>query len=315
MLLTVIIPVYNSENFIAECIQSIVKQTFLNWELIIINDGSTDSSLEICQQYASEDYRIRVYSQKNKGQASARNSGLDKARGNYIAFLDSDDTVSLDLFNENMKIIESDSSIDILQFPVFRGYGSDNANLKIQKPVYITSRELLFQKWIADTLVSWIVCDKIFKRELFDTVRFKEVMVYEDNYMIAEVLPGIKSLFISDKGVYYYHARQNSTTTSPHSMQKELDTQKVSLVILDKLTLFSKNNNLKIIILNRIFNVYQSLYYNYKYTGELDTNFIKELKCSSSFKILKSSLTLSQKIKLCLIRTIGAKQFLKLYNL
>lgn len=313
--ISIIIPVYNSENYIAECIQSIVKQTFLNWELIIVDDGSTDTSLKICRQYASEDKRIVVYSQENRGQASARNSGVDKARGNYIAFVDSDDTVSLDIFDENLKIMESDSSIDILQFPVYRAYGSNRANLRKQKIEYIRSRDSLFQKWIENNTISWIVCDKIFKRELFSTLRFREGMVYEDNYLIAEILSNIKCLFVSEKGIYYYHARENSTTTSPHSLQKELDTQKVSLAILAKLILFSKNSNLKIIILNRIFNVYQSLYRNYKYTGKLDPNFTTEFNSITLLSILKSRIALNQRIKLCLIKVIGAKNYLKFYNL
>lgn len=314
-MITVIIPVYNTVDYLSLCIESVINQSYKNFEILLIDDGSTDSSAKICRSYCQKDSRIVFLQKKNGGQATARNMGLDYAKGDFISFIDSDDEISEDVFENALKLFGNDNMIDVVQFPVFMNYGLQSQYLSRHQERKIFGIQNIFEEWIEKNSISWIVCDKIFKRELFDNLRFREGMVYEDNYMMAEVLSKIRGLFISDKGVYYYHSRFNSTTTSPHSMQKELDTQKVSLIILDKLNLYNSDKNLKLIILSRIFNVYQSLYYNYKFKGEMDENFIRELECISIVKIFKSSLTLTQKLKLCLTRTIGTKQYIKLHNL
>lgn len=98
MKISVIVPVYNAANYIAMCIQSVQNQTFNSWELILIDDGSQDNSLEICQKYADEDDRISVIHQENAGPGIARNTGIAKALGNYVVFIDSDDYIEKDYF-------------------------------------------------------------------------------------------------------------------------------------------------------------------------------------------------------------------------
>lgn len=313
--LSIIVPVYNAAQYLSECIQSIIQQTYRDWELILINDGSTDSSLSICLSYVTLDDRISVHTQENKGQAAARNKGLEHSRGKYIVFIDADDTVSNNLFDENIKILEADVSIDLLQFPLFRGYGSSTAKLRAQKQKYIVGQQFIFKSWIEENTVSWIVCDKLFKKDLFTNLRFVEGMIYEDNYLMAEILPIINKIFISENGVYYYHFRENSTTTSPLSMKKELDTQNVSLNILKKLVLYQSNVNLQIILLNRIFNVYQSLYHNFNFREKPDANFTDVLKSKSLLSIFNSKLPFEQRIKLILARFIGPQLFLRIGTL
>ena len=96
MLLSIIVPIYNTEKYLEDCLQSILNQTFSDYELILVNDGSTDSSPEICEQYAERDGRIRVIHKENGGVSSARNCGIEIAQGNYIWFVDSDDTIAYD---------------------------------------------------------------------------------------------------------------------------------------------------------------------------------------------------------------------------
>lgn len=116
---SVIVPVYNTEKYLPECIDSIINQSYLNLEIILINDGSTDNSSKICDEYASKDKRIIVIHKANGGQADARNAGLDIANGKYITFIDSDDYYSdLNTLKYCIAELEQDKSICFVEFPV-----------------------------------------------------------------------------------------------------------------------------------------------------------------------------------------------------
>ena len=121
-LISVLVPVYNNEKYIGQCVESIIHQTFTNWELILVDDGSTDSSPSICDKYASDDCRIKVIHEENRGVASARNTGLDYAAGDWIMMVDGDDWISCDTLKKTFdKAVESNS--DIVRFGVFYEYG------------------------------------------------------------------------------------------------------------------------------------------------------------------------------------------------
>lgn len=117
-MLTIIVPIYNTENYLSECIDSILNQSYKDIELILINDGSTDNSSSICDEYSSKDKRIKVIHIENRGVSYARNTGLSIAKGEYITFVDSDDFVSNDIYLENIKILEQNLSIDLIQIPI-----------------------------------------------------------------------------------------------------------------------------------------------------------------------------------------------------
>ena len=104
-LLSVIIPVYNVEPYLEQCLDSVINQTYKNLEIICINDGSTDNSLKILEKYQKKDNRIKLINQKNKGLSEARNAGLDVAKGEYIAFVDSDDYLELNAYEEAMNVV------------------------------------------------------------------------------------------------------------------------------------------------------------------------------------------------------------------
>lgn len=118
-LLSIIVPVYNTATFLNRCIDSILTQKYTNFELILIDDGSKDQSGKICGEYAQKDSRIVVIHKPNGGQSSARNAGLNIAKGDYITFVDSDDYISMDCYQNNMEILSRDKSIDILEYPIY----------------------------------------------------------------------------------------------------------------------------------------------------------------------------------------------------
>lgn len=305
--ISVIVPIYNVENYLSVCLQSICSQTYDNIEILLIDDGSTDSSWEICTQFAAADSRIRTVQKENGGQSSARNLGLDMATGDYIAFIDSDDAISADVFDKAMSQFEQHTHLDAVQFPVFMEYGTSGQTLNVKKEKLITGTANLFSEWIEKGNVSWIVCNKIFRREVFDNLRFQK-MYYEDNFITVEILSKISALYIMDQGIYYYYSRQNSTTTSPHSLQKELDTQKVNFKIYEQVKLLGLSTAITK-MQEKILNVGISLLINYNQKTESFS--VHEVNISS---VMQSTLPTSQKIKLLLYRLGGIALFQRLYT-
>ena len=108
--ISVIVPVYNVEKYLRKCIESILNQTFREFELILVDDGSTDSSGKICDEYALKDSRIKVIHKENGGASSARNAGLDVAKGEYIGFVDSDDWIEMDMYGELYRLIKENNT-------------------------------------------------------------------------------------------------------------------------------------------------------------------------------------------------------------
>ena len=117
-LLSIIVPVYNTEALLNRCIDSVLNQTYSNWELLLVNDGSTDNSLSICQTYAKQDKRIKVFHQSNQGQSVARNHALEQANGELITFLDSDDAVAPTTYEGGIQSLQNNSECNIVVFPI-----------------------------------------------------------------------------------------------------------------------------------------------------------------------------------------------------
>ena len=121
-MISIIVPVYNTEKYLDQCIQSVLVQTYTNWELLLINDGSTDLSGTICDQYATKDRRIRVFHKENGGVSSARNVGLDNARGKWIMFIDADDWVEPSMLKE-LRTVALDNNADYVYCDLLFDYG------------------------------------------------------------------------------------------------------------------------------------------------------------------------------------------------
>ncbi|MGY5846894.1 glycosyltransferase family 2 protein [Salegentibacter sp. HM20] len=293
---SIIIPVYNSSSYLELCIQSVLSQTYKNLEIILINDGSTDDSLSICNSLAKGDARIKVLDQKNKGQGSARNLGLKHANGTYILFVDSDDALAENTLELNYQILEKDPSIECLQFPIFMKYGTEDAYIRknIDKKYQLESNE--FKKFILeDNLISWIVCDKIFKRDSIKSLKFREDIKFEDNFFMMEYVQIVKSFYSSEKGLYYYYFREESTTTSTFSELKERSTLEVLCLILSFLNPI-KDCDTFYKYLIRLINVNKSLTVNfnsnfkefYKFRRQVDIldAFTTKLPIKDKFKLL-----------------------------
>jgi glycosyltransferase involved in cell wall biosynthesis len=293
-LLSIIVPVYNSEKYVDSAIRSVVNQTFTDWELVLINDGSTDSSLAICENYQKSDNRITVYSQLNKGLGAALNYGIGYTTGDYVMFLDSDDTLALDTLEKNAVLLQ-EHDCDFVQFPVYMNYSTSSSYIIAFEPQLYTDYELFFNLWLGDnSVISWIKCNKIIKNSVLKKLSFQENMVYEDNYFIVDLLKVVKSFYISNEGLYHYYLRDGSISNSVLSEKKELDTLKVLDHILENLNSV-KQDKLYLKYLLRVINVEKSLVCNFKIASLIRYKFLKRI---STLTIVISSLTIKDKIKL-----------------
>lgn len=213
-LLSVIIPVYNVEQYIKECFDSIVIQIKdADVEIICIDDGSTDKSGAICDEYASKYNKIKVYHQKNKGVAAARNYGLSIAKGKYIAWIDPDDYVSEDWYEKISNVLIYKKT-DILFFDYVL---LKNGNLK-DKKFYSKSKYMKMEEFldevVKDKNIQSQLWQKIFKRDLYKDLQFPENIMCMEDYAILHklILKSNKIYYLAQK-LYFYRVRKNSLVT------------------------------------------------------------------------------------------------------
>lgn len=208
--ISIILPVHNTSPYLEECLDSIHKQSFKDYELICIDDGSSDNSYEILEKYEKIIPNCKVIHQVNQGVATARNVGLDNVNGDYIIFIDSDDYVKSNyletLYNESRK---SNSDVVICNF--YRYY--DNSNLKLpvvyKKKSGIYSSEGILKSLIPDNLIHSYLWNKLWKKELFDNLKFP-LIKYEDISIMCDLFYKAKKVSIINDTLYYYRIRKTS---------------------------------------------------------------------------------------------------------
>lgn len=210
--ISIIVPVYNVEKYLEKCINSILNQSFEDFEIIIVNDGSTDSSGEIANSLLTRDNRIKVINKENGGLSTARNAGLDVANGNYIGFIDSDDTISPQMYERLYKNIK-DTDKDISMCRMLRVEKDKQYPTKdfIGKEV-LSSDECL--KLLFLNKIDQSVCNKLFKKKLFQDLRFPEGKINEDFSILYRLFNRSMQIGYISKLDYIYYYRSNSITKS-----------------------------------------------------------------------------------------------------
>ncbi len=213
---SIIIPVYNVKPYVAEALDSVINQTYKNLEIIVVDDGSDDGSEKICDEYAEKDDRIKLIHQQNRGLSAARNTGLDNITGEYVCFLDSDDTFFSDTVEKSLNAI-IDNDVDCVVFKVIRCKTHKNGNLKkllssdvypkISQGVYSRKEAL---KAVADRRMNFSVWNKLYKSNIFDTICFPEGYVYEDVYTVFQIFDKMNKIFVLDDVLVMYRKRQES---------------------------------------------------------------------------------------------------------
>ncbi len=224
--ISIIVPVYKVESYIKECIESILGQSFTDFELILIDDGSTDSSSEICDNYAQKDKRIVVIHKENGGASTARNAGLEISKGEYISFIDSDDFVSKDFLLELFKAIEG--------YDMSMCYYFDYANgsiTKIGKGEYKVDSNQFWYLSLGGANGN-VVWNKLWKKSLFNAIRFKEGTIIEDEFIRHYLICSCKKIHIIDQALYYYRKNPSSVM----SVQKQFERRLIFLdVLIDRI--------------------------------------------------------------------------------
>lgn len=212
--LSIIVPVYNVCQYLDECIHSIITQTFNSWELILIDDGSTDDSGAICDRYSAIDGRIKTIHKPNGGLSSARNAGLDIMNGDYVTFIDSDDVlICPDTLDNVMSEFNSAKHVDVVQYDVVFKYRSQFEHKRNYPFKTYNGHEAIMRGYLEQNIhVS--SCDKIFKSDVFENVRFPLNQISEDVAIIPDIVANCNALKTTPICGYGYRYREGSISNS-----------------------------------------------------------------------------------------------------
>ena len=235
---SIIVPVYDVEEYLVECIESILAQTWKHFEIILVDDGSTDSSGKMCDEYAEKYNCIFVIHKKNGGLSSARNAGIDVARGNYLAFIDSDDVVHPDYLRELVKIVEKENA-DLVACDFCVGTScqwGETSEVKYD----IRRDEDVLERMNDNDVVVTVAWNKLYHAKFFKeySLRYPEGKIHEDMFLTPQILHYTNKMVITNQKLYFYRQRKNSIMNSSFSI-KQLD----SLEAIEfRIALFTKWN-------------------------------------------------------------------------
>lgn len=261
-MISVIIPVFKVEKYLSRCIESILNQTYTSIEVILVDDGSPDECGEICDMYAKKDKRVKVIHKENGGQGSARNAGLNVATGDYISFIDSDDWIDKDMYEE-LLLVAKKTDADIVEagYRVFRPWKVENKMLnginstEIREYTNIEAlKELFFGPQMLDG-ISVMVWDKLYKSSLFnDNLRFSEGYIAEDLEFTPRALYKANKVVKYEKDFYTYNIHLGKDSSS--GLQKSLWKLKSGIVMRKSLMKFFQEHNVE-----KVSNYTMSMYY------------------------------------------------------
>lgn len=216
--ISIIVPVYNVEKYLRQCIESILTQTYTNLEIIIVNDGSTDESGKICSEYASMDSRIKYISQENHGISMARNTAIDVSTGEYIGFIDGDDWIAADMYDVlyenavNYSADISECSIKSVDEGT-RKTGVQDTNISV---TVLEGIDKIKDNMIRST---HSMCNKLFHKQLFEGIRLPKGKIYEDLFTTYKLIDKANRIVVLSKEGYYYVSHPDSITRSSFNIR------------------------------------------------------------------------------------------------
>ena len=223
VLISVIIPVYNTEAYLDQCVCSVIQQTHKKLQIILVDDGSTDSSGNACDRWAREDSRIKVIHKENGGLSSARNRGIDEADAMFIGFVDSDDYISSDMYERLLKnLIEKDA--DISCCAAVDVYKNKTLNVNVDKAPYILDGREFYISCISRKEGNCVgVWNKLYKKSVFFLTRFKENLLVEDYYILPELVLNITHAVMEPFcGYFYFHRSSGITGNYRRNAEKQI---------------------------------------------------------------------------------------------
>ena len=237
-LVSIIVPVYNVEKYLEKCLDSLIKQTYRNLQIILVDDGSRDSSGTICDRYAAQDNRIQVIHKKQSGVSAARNTGLEAVKGSYICFADSDDWSDekmIETMYENM--VEEKAQISIIGYDMVWEDGRCQKKSD-ENAYYVWNQREAIAQWMTQKIFKGFMCDKMFAKEIFTGIRFPEDRSYMEDVAIGlNLFAKAETVVYSGKIGYHYLQRQGSATNSGFQ-EREL----LGITEAEKMIRFSKDH-------------------------------------------------------------------------
>lgn len=240
-LLSIVVPTYNVDKYLTRCLDSLLNQTYNNIEVIVVDDGSTDSSGVIAERYKKIDGRVKVIHKENGGLSDARNVGIKASKGKYIAFVDSDDFIEPDIYEKSMLKIKN-ANADILVFEIIKNYSSGIIKkFKLDKEEKIDKVEAIIQLNSFKN-IDFSACNKIYKKELFNNIEFPLNKKCEDVYTMYKIFNNAKYIYLLPEEGYHYCLRDGSITTSNNV---NIDYSKA---LKEQMIYFDGNNKLDVVV-------------------------------------------------------------------
>lgn len=290
---SIIVPIYNAEQYVARCIDSIIAQSYTDWELLLIDDGSTDNSASVCVKYAENDNRIRLIRKPNGGVSSARNLGLDNAEGDWIMFVDADDWLDTKTLAICMQHSEGR---DIIRFSMFR-FKNENLCHRVEIPLPTTKEEYLRQviAQYGNTIVG--VCTGLFRREIFTKhdIRFDtSLKCGEDWLVLSKYIYWSENFIILPDNLYYYDVGNQGSCTNSFTLEKAIH----AITALQRISEYIPNpefDEAKLSIRCLLWNLYFTTYMRMKHRHHLIT---EELYPPTIAEAKRAKIRRSKQVKL-----------------
>ena len=215
-LISVIVPVYNVEKYLRKAVQSIQNQSYKNLEIMLINDGSTDSSGDICDELANSDSRIVVIHKKNGGVSTARNEAQKLAKGNYVIYVDSDDYIHEEMIQSLYEQLIAENA-DVSSCSVMNVYqNSQTPQCSDENLFFVYTQEEFLREYLIGQRVQGTLGNKLIRKEITDQLEFPVGKIYEDAYYHLQLVQVAKKYVVHTKPYYYYYHRNQSLTTNPY---------------------------------------------------------------------------------------------------
>jgi len=213
--ISVIIPVYNVEKYLDECLESVVNQTYKNLEVILVDDGSTDKSIQICEKYANQDSRVKLYKKGNEGPGFARNFALEKLTGNYFTFIDSDDAISENyILTLYTSIKQNNADISLCD------YSSENIDQDIIKNEEILNKMDLFEKMVKGNTLFSVCWGKLYNTDKYKHIKFNNFLVSEDELYLQNIYQETTKAVLCKTKLYFYRNNQNGIIKGKFTKEK-----------------------------------------------------------------------------------------------
>lgn len=321
-MISVIIPVYNIKNYVATCIESILKQDYKNVEIIIVNDGSTDGSQDVCKSYSEKYNQIKLINKVNGGLSDARNTGIINAEGEYILFLDGDDFLKKDILFELAKFISLKNRPDIVLYNYAKfyqerkAYEVESRSINAQNLSNKSEESILEYLLLSDNKFNWFAWQGIYKRNhlIKNKLFFVKGRLYEDVLWLPNVLVRARSIEYFDKPVYNYRLEREGQITSTVTQKSLTDNIYVPLYWEEKLAKKDLDKELNELLMSNFSIRY---YYSIWFSGFLETEEREKVLAllRDNKNLLRYSNNRITNTTRYLVKTIGFKNTSSLFRL